>query len=126
MKRGLGDKVPDPQADPLDAIIPAPEIIPATSTRLDEPPPPAAKPGKRRPPGRRPPGFLQPFADDKAADPVKLSIRLSAESHATLRRLAAFTPDTITAIVQAAVDRELRRRLKAYEREFGRPLPDLP
>lgn len=108
MKRGLGAKVPDPQGDPLDAIVPAAEA--PTSGRKPR------KPGKPRKSRKRPP----------AAPPVKLSIRLSAESHATLLRLAAFTPDSMSAIVQAAVIAETRRRVRAYETEYGHPLPDLP
>ncbi len=92
-RRGLGTKVPDPQLDPLDAIVPE-----------DVPP--------RKAPRR-------------TADTEKLSIRMPVETLALLRRLAAFTPDSMASVIAAGAQAEARRRERQYEKQHGRSLPEL-
>ncbi len=62
----------------------------------------------------------------KSTEMAKLSVRLLPETKALCDRLAAFTPDTITDIIQTGTAKEAKRRAKAFEKAHGIPLPELP
>ncbi|MEM7355984.1 MAG: hypothetical protein AAF657_34525 [Acidobacteriota bacterium] len=103
---GLGARATT--GDPIDDVLGVP---------ADQGEPAAATPPPRHP--------ATPKAQSKG-ERVKLSVRIFAADHATMRRLGVFAGQSMSDIVAAGVAAEVKRRLKAYKRQTGNELPELP